>query len=157
VTVDILWLNGPFGVGKTTVATLLTDRRLVDPERIGFVMRRTFWRGRDYQDVPLWRKLTVRQVRRASRRGPIVVPMTIVNRTVLDEVIGKIDGVRVVALLAPRDEIVRRIAGDTRDPAAHDWRVEQIDRCLAAFADPAFGVHVDTVGKTPEQIAKEIG
>jgi 2-phosphoglycerate kinase len=53
----VIWLNGTFGVGKTAVAAelaqLLPDARLVDPERLGYVMRRTLWRGRDYQDVAL--------------------------------------------------------------------------------------------------------
>lgn len=151
----VLWLNGPFGVGKTTVARLLSNRRLVDPERIGFVMRRTFWRGRDYQDVALWRRLVVRQVTRAARRGAIVVPMTVVRRDVLDEVIGRVPGVRLVALTAPRDALVARIGADTLDPLANRWRLEQVDRCLAAFDDPAFGEHVDAT-RPPEAIAEEL-
>lgn len=152
---DILWLNGPFGVGKTTVARLLTGRRLVDPERIGFLMRRTFWRGRDYQDVALWRRLTVRQVTRAARKGAIVVPMTIVRRDVLDEVVGRIPGVRLVALVAPREQLAARIDLDTRDPHANPWRLDNLDRCLAAFDDPAFGEHVDAT-RPPEAIAKAL-
>lgn len=152
---DILWLNGAFGAGKTTVARLLTDRTLVDPERIGFVMRRTFWRGRDYQDVPLWRRLVVRQVRRAARRGPVVVPMTIVRRDVLDETIGRLSGVRLVALVVPADELAARIAGDTSDPAANPWRREQIERCVTALADPAFGEHIDAT-RPPIEIARDL-
>jgi hypothetical protein len=152
---DILWLNGAFGVGKTTVAKQLTNRRLVDPERIGFVVRRTFWRGRDYQDVSLWRRLVVLQVRRAARRGPIVVPMTVVNRAVYDEVISRLDGVRLVALVAPPDEIARRITTDTADPAAAGWRLAQIERCVTALADPVFGEHIDA-GRPAEEIARDL-
>ena len=151
----VLWLNGPFGVGKTTVARLLTNRRLVDPERIGFVMRRTLWRGRDYQDVALWRRLVVRQVRRAARKGPVVVPMTIVRRDVLDEVIGRLDGVRLVALVAPRDVIAARADADRLDPGAKQWRLDNLDRCVTAFADPSFGEHVDAT-RPPEAIAEEL-
>jgi hypothetical protein len=153
---DILWLNGAFGVGKTTVARLLApQRRLVDPERIGFVMRRTFWRGRDYQDVRLWRRLVVRQVRRAARRGPIVVPMTIVRRDVLDETVGQLSGVRLVALVAPAEQLEARIASDTSDPAANPWRREQIERCVTALADPVFGEHIDAT-RPAEEIARDL-
>jgi hypothetical protein len=69
----IVSLNGPFGVGKTTVARLLVERmpgaRIVDPERLGWVMRRTLWRTVDYQDVALWRRVTVRWVGRAGAQG----------------------------------------------------------------------------------------
>ena len=151
----MLWLNGPFGVGKTTVAKLLTGRRLVDPENIGYVMKRTFWRRADYQDVALWRRLVVRQVRRAARRGPVVVPMTIVRRDVLDEVIGRLDDVRLVALVAPPEVIEARAVGDAADPSARQWRLDNLARCVTAFADPAFGEHVDAT-RSPEAIAKEL-
>lgn len=148
----MLWLNGPFGVGKTTVARLLTDRRFVDPERIGYLMRRTFWRNRDYQDVSLWRRLVVRQVTRAARRGPIVVPMTIVRRDVLDDLRRGLPDMRMVVLNAPREVVVERIAASPEAPA---WRSANLDRCLAALADPAFGEHVDAT-RSPEEIAKEL-
>lgn len=151
----ILWLNGPFGVGKTTVARLLTNRRIVDPERIGFVMRRTFWRGRDYQDVALWRRLVVRQVRRAARKGPIVVPMTIVRREVLDAVVGTLNDVRLVALVAPDDVIAARVHADRLDSGAKHWRLDNLKRCVTAFADPVFGEHVDAT-RPPEAIAEEL-
>ena len=114
----IIWLNGPFGVGKTSVARelvgLIPDARIVDPERIGYVMKRTFWRHHDYQDVALWRRLTVRQVHRRARRTTVIVPMTVVDPAVYAEITA---GARVFALTASREQITARIdAGDE----AHD-------------------------------------
>lgn len=41
----IIWINGPFGAGKTTLAKRLRDRRskslIFDPEEIGFVVKET--------------------------------------------------------------------------------------------------------------------
>ena len=41
----IVWLNGPFGAGKTTLAEKLRERRpdliLFDPEVIGFIVKTT--------------------------------------------------------------------------------------------------------------------
>jgi gluconate kinase len=152
---DVLWLNGPFGVGKTTVAKLLTDRRFVDPEHVGYVMRRTFWRGRDYQDVALWRALVAIQVNRAAKQGPIVVPMTIVDRAVLDDLRERIPSMRMVVLDAPAATIAERAEGDVLDGAARQWRLDNLERCVTALADPAFGEHVDAT-RPPEEIASDL-
>lgn len=59
----IIWINGPFGAGKTTLAKRLRDRRskslIFDPEEIGFVVKETvpMPASGDYQDLPLWRGL----------------------------------------------------------------------------------------------------
>jgi AAA domain len=150
----VIWLNGPFGVGKTTVAhelvRLTPDARIADPERIGYVMKRAFWRKADYQDVALWRRLTVRQVHRQARRGTVIVPMTVVDPVVFAEITA---GARVFALTAPRDIIAARIdAGDE----AHGWRHQNLDRCLKAFETDSFGEGIDTEGRTPLEIAQLI-
>lgn len=65
----IIWINGPFGAGKTTLAKRLRDRRskslIFDPEEIGFVVKETvpMPASGDYQDLPLWRGLTIAAVR----------------------------------------------------------------------------------------------
>ncbi len=54
----IIWINGPFGAGKTTLAKRLRDRRskslIFDPEEIGFVVKETvpMPASGDYQDLP---------------------------------------------------------------------------------------------------------
>ncbi len=54
----IIWINGPFGAGKTTLAERLRDRRpkslIFDPEEIGFVVKETvpIPASGDYQDLP---------------------------------------------------------------------------------------------------------
>lgn len=154
--VDILWLNGAFGVGKTTVARLLTNRRFVDPENVGYVIRRLpWWRDRDYQDVRLWRRLVARQVRRAARRGPIVVPMTIVRGDVLAELRAGIPAMRMVVLDAPAEVIVGRATADGADPYARQWRLDNVERCVTALADPVFGEHIDAT-RPPEEIARDL-
>jgi hypothetical protein len=62
----ILFINGPFGVGKTSVARLLVHKMprsmLYDPEMIGAVLHRVlgpFGKAEDYQDYALWRPLLV--------------------------------------------------------------------------------------------------
>lgn len=150
----IIWLNGPFGVGKTSTARAVVERlpgaRIVDPERIGFVMRRTFWRGVDYQEVAVWRHLTLRAVERASRRGPVVVPMTVVEPDVFEEITAP---ARVFALVASPQTLEARIGGDRR---AQRWRTQNLERCLKAFSTDAFGERVDTDGRTPAEVAHRV-
>ena len=84
----VVRINGAFGVGKTSVAKALVRQWdgavLFDPEQIGALLRRTIPRDRhtdDYQDFPLWRRLTMETVSGlATECGrPIVVPMTLTN------------------------------------------------------------------------------
>lgn len=150
----VVWLNGAFGVGKTSVAReltgLLPEARLVDPERLGFVMRRTLWRGRDYQDVPLWRDLTRRHVDLIGRRRTAVVPMTVTDPAVLAQLAG---GAEVFLLTAHRTTIESRIASSGE---AVDWRSGQLDRCLDAFERGGLGHPIPTDGLTPSQVAVQI-
>src|ERR1022692_2579751 len=59
----MIWVNGAFGAGKTTLADEL-HRRLpealaFDPEYVGYILGK--WvpspESGDFQDIPLWRKL----------------------------------------------------------------------------------------------------
>src|SRR3954463_4363297 len=92
----VIWINGAFGAGKTSVArriaALRRDALLFDPEQIGFLLRRLLpMEGvGDFQDLPLWRELTLRLVREAgaTARGPGIVPMCLVNPAYFDEVVG---------------------------------------------------------------------
>ena len=146
-----LWLNGPFGVGKTAVARLVVERlpgaRIIDPERIGYVMRRTLWRGIDYQGVALWRHLTVLRIRGAARKSPVVVPMTVVEPAVFDQVTA---GARVMALVASREVIESRIGGSSEGQL---WRRQNLDRCLEAFDGDDLGERIDTDGRGPAEVA----
>ncbi|MDX2394061.1 AAA family ATPase [Streptomyces sp. NPDC054904] len=85
----IVWLNGPFGAGKSTLAaglnTALSGSVIADPEDIGALLRQSMAghhrQQRDYQDYPAWRHLTVRLVAELHQltTGPVIIPMTILN------------------------------------------------------------------------------
>lgn len=61
----ILWVNGAYGIGKTSVCNELQNRlpvsHLFDPEAIGDVIRNvlplSLWKD-DFQDYPFWRRAT---------------------------------------------------------------------------------------------------
>ncbi|HVE96502.1 MAG TPA: tunicamycin resistance protein [Pseudonocardiaceae bacterium] len=93
----IIWVNGPFGAGKTTLLEELSKRldtaMTVDPELLGFALRNgSASAPGDFQDLPIWRTLTVRtlhEIRREYDR-PLLVPMTLVEPQYLDEIFGSL-------------------------------------------------------------------
>lgn len=92
----IIWLNGPFGAGKTTLAQKLREHRpdllLFDPEEIGFIVKTTVPSAPsgDYQDLPLWRGMTAAALaeKRKHYSQDIIVPMTLVRSDYLNELLG---------------------------------------------------------------------
>ena len=164
---QVLWLNGPFGVGKSTVAREVARRRprgrVVDPEWIGLVLRRTTRSGRsadDYQDLEQWRRWTVRLVALAARgRRTVIVPMTLVEPEYLDEIHGELAarGLEVVhvGLTARNDELRRRLADRGHGPGS--WPEVRVERCLSAMSDATrFPVLVSTTDRAPDEVATAV-
>jgi hypothetical protein len=82
-----LWINGPFGGGKTRTAYELQWRLrgsvVCDPEHVGFGQHRMTppsLRG-DFQDLPAWRQGVYEVLDLALERheGTAIVPMTVVE------------------------------------------------------------------------------
>ena len=159
----VVWINGAFGVGKTSVAeelvTLFPDAILFDPELLGMLLRMVIPSGEqtdDFQDIPSWRHLSrdagVSLSR--TRRGAVVIPMTLVDERYFVEVVGGIRaaGVRLVhvALVAPVDVIVERLRSRSD---VEQWAVERVERCVAALADSGFAEQIDATDATPAEIA----
>ena len=161
----ILWINGPFGVGKTQVAYEL-HRRLphsfvCDPEFLGFALR-GMWppelRG-DFQDDPVWREGTRRTLERLAGVwcGPVVVPMALVDVEHHREIVGALrehgTPVHHVTLLASRATVLHRIRrrGQGRKSRAARLYTASFD----VLAQPAFAEHVTTDGRSVEQVAED--
>jgi predicted kinase len=162
----IVLLNGPFGVGKTTVGRLLVERlegaRLFDPERVGFALRRTVARGvSDYQNLRSWRALTVLGARlNRLVASTVVMPMTLWRQDVHDEItagLRSVDSRVAPFLLTAEERILRaRIFADTVEAGARDWRLEHVAPCLAAFGGAGFGHEIDTGQRSPVEVVDEI-
>lgn len=85
----LVWINGPFGGGKTQTAYEI-QRRLpgsvvCDPEHVGFGLHRMTpaqLRG-DFQDLPAWRQgvYEVLDMVLTKHDGPAIAPMTLLRRT----------------------------------------------------------------------------
>ena len=97
----ILFINGSFGVGKTTVGRILKQRLagsvLFNPEWTGSVLMRLpiKFQGSgtdDFQNIDLWRKSVVSGIKffRNFARKTVIVPMAFYRKDYLDEVVGEV-------------------------------------------------------------------
>ena len=163
----LLWINGPCGVGKTVTAFELNRRLpgsvLCDPEHVGFGMRRMLPPSvrRSWQDIPAWRYSVVELLRMAlaAHDGPLIVPMTLVDKGHFQEIIGSLrdDGVELhhFALLAEPATVVRRLRARSlgREPRTQPWETEVLDEWLEQLRRPEFAQHVHTDHRTVAQVA----
>ena len=168
-TMPICWINGAFGAGKTTTAKALEhawpNSYRFDPEQIGFMLRKVVpreCRPSDFQDLPLWRELTVTTLTELAQhcKRPIIVPMTLVNQQYFDEIVGALrrNGLDLhhFTLVASRTTLSRRIRGRLLLPQAKRWVRAQMERCVSALESPEFAIHVPTDNRTVREIVNEI-
>ncbi|MEU6609339.1 AAA family ATPase [Streptomyces shenzhenensis] len=177
----LLWINGPFGGGKTQTAHEIQRRLpgsvICDPEHPGFGLHRMLppeLRG-DFQDLASWRQGVVEVLDLALTRhdGVVIAPMTVTDTGHFAETVGRLrelgHDVQHFTLLAERETVLRRLrerspghlmrlpGGKKSAPRRANWAVEQLDHCLERLREPEFAEHLwtdhSTVPKTADRIA----
>ncbi|WP_055527454.1 AAA family ATPase [Streptomyces graminilatus] len=143
----IVWVNGAFGAGKTTLAAALAgqlaDAVVADPEAIGSAvgtaLRGHPWAAQDYQDCPPWAATTVSFISglHAYTGGPVIVPMTVLVQdlaTTMVMALSEAADVYHLVVHAERDVLKQRIAADRalgEDPAraaeVRAYRLRRLD------------------------------
>lgn len=94
MTSRVVWINGTFGVGKTTtakaVAASRADLRVFDPEEVGFMLRRNLadYPVDDFQDGPSWRQLVAHTAGALIEQTgqSLVVPQTVLSQPYWNEI-----------------------------------------------------------------------
>ena len=164
----IYWLNGAYGVGKTTVAMrllpLLRNAHLFDPELVGNGIRDNYPETlfcETYEEYPIWLETNYRLLKDLHARydGDIVVPMTLLREGSYTAIIGRLlsDGVPVRYIFLDGDaETLRYRMVDLGREEPDSWCVGHIPVCLAAQTADTHAVHIPTVNRPPEDIAREI-
>jgi len=169
----IIWINGPFGVGKTTLAFELASQIensfVFDPEEVGFMIRKLTPPAEqlsDFQDYPLWRELVVKMLLHASGENgnsvnnsvTIIVPMTLVNKQCYDEIIDELRNhnipIKHIALVASKETILERLA--TRGDSADSWPAQQVERCLNGLRQLDDVEKIDTTNLTMVEVVAKI-
>ena len=154
----LVWINGPFGVGKTATAFELHRRlpgsAVCDPGHVGFGMRRMLpaaLRG-NFQDIPARRHSVLELLGRtqAEYDRTVIVPMTVVNPGYFQQIVGGLrdDGfeVRHFALLAEPATVVRRLRGRSLglEPRRQRWETDHLAEWLRVLGRPEFAQQVHT-------------
>lgn len=177
----LIWINGPFGGGKTHTAHEL-HRRLpgsivCDPEEVGFGLHRMLPRPlrADFQDLASWRAGVVEVLDRAARGhdGPILVPMTVVDDQYFAETVGRLrelgHPLLHVSLLARRETVLRRLrerglgmalrglTGNGWVSRVESFAVQNLDRCLDQLQRPEFATQIWTDDVALPAVADRIG
>ena len=164
----IIWINGAFGSGKSSVAEAISLRIqesfVYDPEQVGYFLWDNFpenlKRKGCFQSLPIWREFNYKILGHISNNysGTIIVPMTVYNRQYYDEIIGSLvgDGITVkhFILSATRETVLARLLG--RGESADSWAAQHIDLCIDAYDRDITEVKIVTENRSVDDIASEI-
>nr|WP_324254793.1 AAA family ATPase [Enterococcus sp. BWT-B8] len=166
----IIWINGAFGSGKTTIAELLNKAIkkscIYDPENIGIFFMKNLPREiqlDDFQDYPEWRQWNLHLLLKLATEydGDIIVPMTLYREDYFSEVIGglKKSGIRMehFQLDVSKKELIRRLEVREKDnPANLEWGKLAVDKILEAFCQTDISEKIINEHRNPDEIVKEI-
>ena len=148
----IIWINGGFGAGKTTLAEELRRRLpgavLFDPEYVGYILRE--WvpvPTGDFQDLPSWRELVIETALALRRHHAetLIVPMSLLNDDYARQILGGLTerGEQILHVFLDLDaEVLRQRITERvmwpdhpeRDQSAREFCLRNLDRAIAAAA-----------------------
>lgn len=166
----IVWINGPFGVGKTTTANALLGRdgwRLIGPEHVGFLLPATcgIKSSGTARTFPPWRVLVpavADEIYRFTSPSAMVAVQTVLVAHDWEDLVGGFGdrGLPIFHVLLDCDEneLRRRITADEVERQALEWRLDHIAKFQSArswIADEADLV-LDTSDVGPEAAADSI-
>lgn len=163
----IIWINGTFGVGKTTTGTLLASRdpqlRVFDPERVGSLLLNNLpdHAVTDFQQFESWRRLTpivADEIVRFTGQTLVAV-QTVLGEPYWDELESGLTALRHevfhVVLEADESVVRQRIEADEVESSARVWRLDHLPTYAAArpWLLARADLHLDTTALTPQAAA----
>jgi broad-specificity NMP kinase len=177
----IIWLNGGFGAGKTTLAKELGQRLpgavVYNPEDVGLMLWKSLPPGGDFQHLPSWRELVVATALSLRRHHAekLIVPMSLIRDAYRDEILGGLtdagEEVLHVFLEADAGVFLEADAGVLRqrlnarvthpgkewDEVARELGMTGLDEMVAAAArQPAGTLILRSDQLTPAELADEV-
>jgi len=164
----ILWINGAFGCGKSSVAEAINKRInnsfIYDPEQVGYFLWHVFpdemKRKGNFQHIDMWRDFNHKILKHINDNydGVIIVPMTIYIKQYYNEIVESLINGGVIVnhfiLSASKQTIINRLV--QRGDAADGWQAQHIDTCLKAFETDIIGEIIDTENKSIDEITSNI-
>ena len=163
----IIWLNGAFGSGKTTVAFELNKRLsksfVYDPENLGSFIRHNIPKNLhkdNFQDHDQWRYFNYDLLKYVAESydGIIIVPMTIINIEYYQEIIERLkkDGIRLdhYILYANKKTLNRRL--NKRLELGETFARVQMDDCIEFFDNIVTEYKIYTDQLNVDQVVNEV-
>jgi predicted kinase len=169
----IIWINGGFGAGKTTLAEEL-HRRLPDavvynPEDVGLMLWKWIPPNGDFQHLPSWRELVVATALSLRRHhaGTLIVPMSLIRDAYRAEILGGLAdaGEEVLHVFLEADAGVLRERLNARvthpdgdwDRAAREFGMTGVDEMVAAGArQPSGTLMLRSDAFAPAELADKV-
>jgi hypothetical protein len=169
----IIWINGGFGAGKTTLAQelhrRLPDAVVYDPEDVGLMLRKWLPPGGDFQHLPSWRELVVATALSLRRHHAetLIVPMSLIRDACRAEILGGLAGAGEEILHVfldvdagvLRERLNARVTRPGRDwdQAARELGMTGVDEMVAAAArQPGGTLMLRSDRLTPAELADEV-
>jgi predicted kinase len=169
----IIWINGGFGAGKTTLAEelhrRLPDAVVYDPEDVGLMLWKWMRPNGDFQHMPSWRELVVATALSLRRHHAetLIVPMSLIRDAYRAEILGGLAdvGEEVLHVFLEADAGVLRERLNARvtdrdrewDQAARDFGMTTVDEMVAAAArQPDGTLMLRSDRLTPAELADEV-
>jgi predicted kinase len=169
----IIWVNGGFGAGKTTLAQelrrRLPDAVVYDPEDVGLMLWKWLPPGGDFQHLPSWRELVVATALSLRRHhaDTLIVRMSLIRDDCRAEILGGLaeagEEVLHVFLEVNADVLRQRLNARVTHPDG-DWDrtarklgMTGVDEMLAAAArQPDGTLMLRSDRLTPAELADEV-
>jgi predicted kinase len=170
----IIWINGGFGAGKTTLAEelcrRLPDAVVYDPEDVGFMLWKWIPPNGDFQHLPSWRELVIATALSLRRHHAetLIVPMSLIRDAYRAEILGGLAGagaeVLHVFLEADVGVLRERLNARVTDPDNPEWDqaarkigMTGLDEMVAAAArQPGGTLMLRSDRLTPAELADEV-
>jgi hypothetical protein len=169
----IIWINGGFGAGKTTLAEelhrRLPDAVVYDPEDVGLMLWKWMPPNGDFQHLPSWRELVVATALSLRRHhaDTLIVPMSLIRDGYRAEIIGGLAdaGEEVLHVFLQTDAGVlrERLNARVTDPGK-EWEQGALklgmtgleEMAAAAARQPAGTLMLRSDRLTPAELADEV-
>jgi predicted kinase len=169
----IIWLNGGFAAGKTTLAEELHRKVpgavVYDPEDVGIMLWKWMPPNGDFQHLPSWRELVVATALSLRRHhaDTLIVPMSLIRDAYRAEILGGLAdaGEEVLHVFLEVDAGVLRERLNARvtqpgrdwDQSAREFGMTGVDEMVAAAArQPDGTLMLRSDRLTPAELADEV-
>ncbi len=162
----MIFISGPYGVGKSTVAEALApqlDALIFDAEAVGNAVRDNYpdWPfGAIFEDYPLWAECCVRLLADLHERygHDILVPMTLLRASSRSSLIDRLEAMgvetRLIVLTASHQTVRNRILA--RGESEDCWCMQHIDEARQESALMPGAYCIGTDEHSVDEIAQAI-